>query len=145
MQLSRNPFILLYCIQFNALQMSWFSLYSMPKPQQDCWIQIFYPLLTQRYRCVRAKNKTHLLLKICFFVCLLVFFVFSRAAPTVCGGFQVRGLIEAVAAGLHHCHSNARSELHLWPTPQLRQWQILNPLSKARDRACNLMVPSQIC
>ena len=26
-----------------------------------------------------------------------------------------------------------------------RQHQILNPLSKARDRTCNLMVPSQIC
>ena len=26
-----------------------------------------------------------------------------------------------------------------------RQCQILNPLSEARDRTCNLMVPSRIC
>ena len=35
------------------------------------------------------------------------------------GGSQARGLIGAVAAGLHQSHSNARSELHLQPTPQL--------------------------
>ena len=35
------------------------------------------------------------------------------------GGSQARGLIEAVAAGLYHSHSNARSEPGLSPTPQL--------------------------
>ena len=40
---------------------------------------------------------------------------------------------------------HARSELHLWPTPQLCQCWILNSLSEARDRTCKLMVPSQIC
>ena len=35
------------------------------------------------------------------------------------GGSQARGPIEAVAAGLHHGHSNAGSEPHLQPTPQL--------------------------
>ena len=35
------------------------------------------------------------------------------------GGSQARGQIEAVAAGLHHGHSNARSELRLQPIPQL--------------------------
>ena len=48
------------------------------------------------------------------------FFVFSRAEPVTYGGSQARGLVGAVAAGLHHSHSNARSELHLQPTPQLR-------------------------
>jgi len=38
---------------------------------------------------------------------------------------QARGLIGPVVAGLHQC-------------------QILNPLSEARDRTRNLMVPSQI-
>ena len=33
---------------------------------------------------------------------------------------QARGLIGAVAAGLHHSHSNARYKPHLRPTPQLR-------------------------
>ena len=45
-----------------------------------------------------------------FFFCL---FAFSRATPAAYGGSQVRGLIGAVAAGLHHSHSNARSETHL--------------------------------
>ena len=34
------------------------------------------------------------------------------------GGSQVRGLIRAVAAGLHHSHSNTGSELCLQPTAQ---------------------------
>ena len=49
------------------------------------------------------------------------------------------------AAGLYHNHNNAGSEALLWPTPQLRQCQILNPLNEARDRTRNIMVPSQIC
>ena len=32
---------------------------------------------------------------------------------------QARSRIEAEAASLHHSHSNARSELHLQPIPQL--------------------------
>ena len=50
---------------------------------------------------------------------LFFVFVFSRAAPAAHGGSQTRGLIGAVAAGPHHNHSNARSEPHLSPTPQL--------------------------
>ena len=45
----------------------------------------------------------------------LFYFIFGfclfRAAPTVYGGTQARGLIGAVAAGLHHNH--AGSEQHL--------------------------------
>ena len=47
------------------------------------------------------------------------FFAFSRAVPMAYGGSQARGLIGAVAAGLHHNHSNAGSEPRLRPTPQL--------------------------
>ena len=49
------------------------------------------------------------------------FFVFClfRATPAVYGGSQARGLIGAVAAGLHHSHSNSGSEPHLKLTPQL--------------------------
>ena len=38
------------------------------------------------------------------------------------------------------------SEPSLQPTPQLWQWQwgILNPLSEARDRTCNLMDTSWV-
>ena len=40
--------------------------------------------------------------------------------------------------------SNAGSELHLQPTPQLMAMLDLNPLSEARDQTQNLMVPSWI-
>ena len=56
---------------------------------------------------------------------LSFFFVFSRAVPVAYGGSQARGLIGAVAAGL--CHSHVRSELRLWPTPQLMATS--NPLT----------------
>ena len=56
------------------------------------------------------------------------FFLF-RATPVAYGGSQARGLIGATTAGLHHSS---------------QQCQILNPLSKARNQTCNLMVPSQI-
>ena len=41
------------------------------------------------------------------------FFFLLRAVPTACGSSQ------AIAAGLHHSHSNIRSEPRLQPTPQL--------------------------
>ena len=46
-------------------------------------------------------------------------FAFSRAATVAYGDSQARGLIRAVATGLHQSHSNAGSEPHLRPTPQL--------------------------
>ena len=48
------------------------------------------------------------------------FFFFSfRAALAAYVSSQARGLIRATAAGLHHSHSNAGSQLHLRPIPQL--------------------------
>ena len=47
------------------------------------------------------------------------YYFFFRATPMAYRGSQARGLIGAVAAGLRQRHSNARSELHLRPTPQL--------------------------
>ena len=46
-------------------------------------------------------------------------FAFSKAAPMAYGGSQARGPVGAVAASLHHSHSNAGSEAHLGLTPQL--------------------------
>ena len=65
--------------------------------------------------------------RIFFFVCFLffVFFAFSRAAPEAYGGSQARDVIKAVAAGLCHSHSNARSEPRLPSTPQVTA--TLNP------------------
>ena len=50
---------------------------------------------------------------LCVCVCLF------RAALKAYGGSQGRGLIGAVAAILHHSHSNARSESRLQTTAQL--------------------------
>ena len=53
-----------------------------------------------------------------------------------------RGPIGAAAAGLHHTHRNARSEPYLSHIYDLccnlKQHQILNPLSKVRVRTCLL-------
>ena len=77
----------------------------------------------------------------------LSFFLFClfRAAPAAYGGFQARGLIRAIAAGLHHSHSHTRSEPHLRPAHSSWQRRILNPLSEARDPTHNLTVPRWIC
>ena len=54
-----------------------------------------------------------------FLCCLsLFFFCLFRAIPTAYGGSRARGQIRAAATSLPHSHSNIRSELHLWPTPQ---------------------------
>ena len=63
------------------------------------------------------------------FFCFFVFCLFLRATPSAYGGSQARGLIGAVAADLHHSSPKHR---------------ILNPLSEARNRTCNLMFPSRI-
>ena len=52
------------------------------------------------------------------------------------------GPVRTVATSLHHSHSNARSEMHLRPTPQ--QHRTFNPLSKARGWTCVLMDASRI-
>ena len=49
-----------------------------------------------------------------FFFCLF-------RKPVSYGISQARGQIGAIAAGLHHSHSNARSKPHLRPTPQLTE------------------------
>ena len=46
-------------------------------------------------------------------------FLFFRAIPVAYGSSQARGWITAVAAGLHHSHSNAKSKPQLQPILQL--------------------------
>ena len=50
---------------------------------------------------------------------LSFFFGLFRDAPMAHGSSQAMGQTGAVAAGLHHSHSNARSEPCLRPTPEL--------------------------
>ena len=73
-------------------------------------------------------------------------FCLFRAVPEACGGSQASSRIGAVAAGLHHSHSNAGSEPPLQPTPQLTATphRSLNPLSEARDRTHTLMDTSRV-
>ena len=47
-------------------------------------------------------------------------FLVFWATPAASGRSQARGPIGAIAAALHHSHSNTGSEPHLQPTPQLR-------------------------
>ena len=52
--------------------------------------------------------------------CLIFFFLFFfRATAAAYESSQARCWIGASAAGLHQSHSNARSQLHLQPIPQL--------------------------
>ena len=62
------------------------------------------------------------------------FFVFClfRAAPTAYGGSHARGLMGATAASLRHSHSNARSKLHLRPTPQFMATTDSEPTERAK-------------
>ena len=50
---------------------------------------------------------------------LFFFFGLFRVTPTAYRNSQARGQIGAIAAGLHHSYSNARSKLRLRPAPQL--------------------------
>ena len=78
---------------------------------------------------------------------LFVFFCFclSRATPEAYGGSQARGLIRCTAAGL--LTATAMPDLSLIRDlhHSSQQRRILDPLSEARDRTRNPMVPSQIC
>ena len=68
-----------------------------------------------------------------FFFCL---FAFSRAASVAYGGSQARSPVRAVAASLLQSHSNAGSEPHLQPTPQLMV--TLDPQPTEQDQGSNL-------
>ena len=48
-----------------------------------------------------------------------LFFGLFTTTPAAYGGSQAKGPVEAVAASLHHSHSNSGSEPHLRPSSQL--------------------------
>ena len=52
-------------------------------------------------------------------VCVYIYIFFNRAAPAAYGSFRARGQIGAVVACSCHSHSNAGSEPHLRPIPQI--------------------------
>ena len=50
------------------------------------------------------------------FIFFIFYFCLFRDTPSAYGGSQAGGLTQAIAAGLHHSHSNTRSEPHLQAT-----------------------------
>ena len=70
----------------------------------------------RRHGVLNLLSHDRTLQSIFYFFCL---FAFLGAAPVAYGGSQARGLIRAIAARLHHSHSNAESKPRLGPTPQL--------------------------
>ena len=68
----------------------------------------------------KAKKKEHFIFLIFIsFAAPMAYGISHGAAPMAYGGSQARSPTGAAAAGLHHSHSNGRSELCLRATPQL--------------------------
>ena len=66
----------------------------------------FWIVVLSRYRLYHPECFQSFLLFFFFFFCLF------RATPVTYGGSQARGLIGAVAGGLHQSHSNTGSVTH---------------------------------
>ena len=62
----------------------------------------------------------HRIILVAFIYLFIYLFLLFRVIPAAYGGSQARGQIGAIAVGLHHSHSNAGSEPHLRPIPQLK-------------------------
>ena len=77
-------------------------------------------------------------------VVVVVVVAISWAAPAAYGGSQARGRIGAVATGLPRAIATQDPSRVCDLHHSSQQRQILNPLSKGRDRTRNLMVPSRI-
>ena len=71
------------------------------------------------------------------------FLVFSRATLAAYGGSQAKGLIGAIAPGLHRATATQDPSHVCNLHHSSRQCQILNSLSEARDRTRILMDTSQ--
>ena len=71
------------------------------------------------------------------FIYLLIYlFLLFRVAPMAYGSSQARGRFGAMAAGLCHCHSSARSKPRLQPTVQLTATS--DPQPTERSQGSNL-------
>ena len=70
-------------------------------------------------RCIHHPSIIFLCFIFQTYVVFVLFCLLFRAALMERGGSQPRSRIGAIAVGLCHSHSNARSEPHLLPIPQL--------------------------
>jgi len=84
-------------------------MYNHRKRERRKYIKIIWILNLNIFKYTKMLMITLWQIRLCVFF-FVSFFVFSRAAPVAHGGSQARGLIRAVAAGLHQSHSNTGSE-----------------------------------
>ena len=91
-------------------------LVSLPLKQSSQEQQLRHPLTGSEHG---LPATSHIGYSILFSFLFLFFVCLFRATPAAYIDSQARGRIRATAAGLHHSHSNARSELCLPPTKQL--------------------------
>ena len=75
----------------------------------------------------------------CIYLFIYICPFFFRAIPAACGISQARAQIGATAAGLHHSHSNVRSESHLQPTLQLMAMLDPRPTEQGQELTRILM------
>ena len=91
-------FCCLFCLCFSGLYLYFTSQFSLPI------LLLFFSAI--------HPITVHAWISFLFFFVLLF-----RATLVAYGGTQARALIGAIAASLHHSHSNAGSETHWQPTP----------------------------
>ena len=105
-------------------------------------INLIVPLIYWQGHGLKTQNAYVKFLTL--FIYLFTYFCLFKATPMTCGGSQARCQIGAVSAGLYHSHSRTGSShvcnLHC----SSRQYQILNPLSEAKDWTYILMDAGQI-
>ena len=94
-------------------------------------LKLLAPSKHESLTCSNVQVFVHFCSTIFFF---FFFFLLFRATPAAYESSQARGRIRAVAASLHHSHSNRGSKPSLWPTHSSRQCWIPDPLSEARDQ-----------
>ena len=85
---------------------------TLVRPTHSCFLHN-----TLRHFTVSVHNSPHKFSPFSFFLSFC--FVLFRATPMAYASSQARGPTGAAVAGLCHSHSNAGSEPHLQPTPQL--------------------------
>ena len=96
---------------------AWFQTSGLQNCEGIYFFVLSYPvcgnLLWQQY--LILLHLFYCSLQLLRFFVLFCFFLFTAVSDAY-GSSWARGWIAAAAAGLHHCHCNAGSELHLWPT-----------------------------
>ena len=100
---------------------SYIYAFQLGRPVVSTDSRVFLFFLDRAYSCLSLMLPQHTVsvpigFGVKVFLCVFKSFL---AVLVAYGCSQVRGQIGAAAASLHHSHSNAGSELHLWPTPQL--------------------------